>query len=215
MGIMLGFFKTKDKKHKSGKRYKDFWIKTDFGFAPRNSIKVHFSGGTSTGYSLGGGTVISGMSKEYHHLKSLENHTYKMKSFLKGICKICDTVFLIPEHKKPIFFKCPICSENNEKDLIWYLLNLNPNDETFNKCPNCNNFSPLKVKNTVSHINFQCPKCNKTHILKKDNNIKIGKYSKDNYLLWCSACGYFFKFLRKNKEEIKCPHCDSIGKIIS
>lgn len=186
-----------------------FWKKTEYGFAPKESVNVHFSPDRDAYRGIGKGIALDVTIEEHQRLKALEKKVFNLKLLLIGSCINCNEKFLIPTKQEPIFFKCPFCSSSDEKKLIELLLFQNLENEIFAKCPGCNSYAYIKVNDKSRYINFQCKSCNNNFILNKDHPIGLNDFSEYALLNWCSACGHLFETTKENTYPIKCPRCES------
>lgn len=215
MGLLDKLLGDKKEENQNLQKTDTDWRETKYGYAPKDAIKVHFSpereifpkgsGRKNEAY----GIAASHISDTLLKLESLDSKTYHNIEFLKGKCSNCNNNFIIPQSKKPIFFKCPFCSTSDEKILIKLLLYLNPDNEIFSNCPKCNKYSYLKVNENTRYFNFNCKACNNDFILNKDHPIELTNYSDNSVLNWCSACGHLFETSKENTYPIKCPRCES------
>ena len=205
MGLIEKIFGNEKKEEAT----KTFWTKTEYGFAPKESVKVQYSPDRDAYRGIGRGIAIDCTIEEYQRLKALEKKVFYLKQLLIGSCINCNERFLIPAKQEPIFFKCPFCSTSDEKTLIELLLFQNLENEIFAKCPGCNSYAYIKVNEKPRYVNLQCKSCNKDFALNKDHKIELGNYSESSLLSWCSACGHLFETTKDNNYPIKCPLCKS------
>jgi DNA-directed RNA polymerase subunit RPC12/RpoP len=203
MGLIEKFFGSK--KDDGDK----FWTETDYGFAPKESVKIRYSPSRDAFRGIGSGVIIDGTIEEYQRVKALEKKIFEMVPYLTGSCVNCQKNFIIPEAKKPIYFKCPFCSPAEEKALIELLLFMNPENEIFAKCPECSTYSYIEATKESRYVNFHCKSCQKDLVLKKDHPIVLGKLSPNSTLSWCSACGLLFESPLNEKYPITCSRCES------
>jgi hypothetical protein len=215
MGVLDKILGDKKKENQDQQKTDTFWSETKYGYAPKDAIKVHFSPERDVypkypSQGDEGFTFAASWLEDIHQkLKHLDSKTYNNIEFLRGICPICDNNYIIPKSKEPIFFKCPFCSTSVEKVLIELLLFLNPNNEIFGNCPNCNKYSYLKVSEDSRYINFNCKGCNIDFILNKDHPIELTNYSDRSIINWCSACGNLFEGPLGDNTQINCPRCET------
>jgi DNA-directed RNA polymerase subunit RPC12/RpoP len=215
MGLFSKVIGVKKEENPNQQKMDDFWRETKYGYAPKDLIKVHFmhereeypkyprSG--DEGFSIAASRII----EMHNKLSYLESKTYDYMELIRGKCVNCNKYFIIPKSKKPIFFKCPFCSTEDEKKLIEMLFFQNPDNEIFGRCPGCQSYAYIKVNDESRYVNFYCKSCNNNLILNKDHPIDLNDYSENNLLNWCSACGHLFETLKENTHPIKCPRCES------
>lgn len=202
-------------KNKGEEKMDSFWIKTNYGYAPKDAVKVHFTPERDEYPKVAGSpgeafALAQERLRDIHQkLEYLESRIYDAKELLRGRCINCKKNFLIPAKQKPIFFKCPFCSPDDEKRLIELLLFLNPNNEIFSNCPGCNKYTFIIVNEQPKYFSFQCKACNNEFLLRKDHEINLENHSDKTLLLWCSACGYIFENPLDDNYPEKCPRCES------
>lgn len=215
MGLLDRVIGSKKEEDQDQQNKNDFWNKTKYGFAPKDSIKIHITPEREVypKYPRQGdeafAIAVSNIEEIHNKLNYLNSKNYNYVYFIRGKCGYCNNYFLIPESKKPIFFKCPFCSTSEEKSLIELLLFLNPENEIFGTCPKCNKYGFLRVTKYDRYINFYCKSCNEDSILNKDHPIDLSRLSDKNDLIWCSACGNLFEESLIENNPIVCPNCET------
>jgi hypothetical protein len=186
-----------------------FWEKTEYGFAPRETVSVHFSPDRDAYRGIGSGIIIDATIEEYQRVKALEKKIFNVKQLLVGSCINCNEKFIVSAKQKPIFFKCPFCSTPEEKNLIELLLFQNSDNEIFTNCSGCNKYNYIKVIEKPHYISFHCKSCNFEIMLNKDHPMELNDYSDTSKLNWCSACGHLFEGPLNENYPIICSHCES------
>lgn len=215
MGLFGKVLGSKKEENEDKQKTDAYWSETQYGYAPKDLIKVHFTPERDVypkyprsgdeGFAIATSNIIEMQNK----LNYLESKTYDYMELIRGKCVNCNKYFIIPESKRPIFFKCPFCSTADEKKLIELLLFQNLENEIFAKCPGCNSYAYIKVNDESRYVNLHCKSCNNDHILNKDHPIDLNDYSENALLNWCSACGHLFETPKENTYPIKCPRCKS------
>jgi hypothetical protein len=215
MGLINKVLRSKKEDTQGQQKIDSFWRETDYGYAPKDTIKVHFTPEREVypkyvhrpqeAPNIAASHIVDLQQK----VKYLDSKTFNYEVFLQGKCGNCNKYLIIPETKKPPFFKCPFCSSENEKKLIELLLFLNPDNEIFASCPECNKYSYLKVDEEDRYLKFHCKSCKKALVLNKDHPIELTNFSKEANLSWCSACGLLFESPLNEKYPITCSRCES------
>jgi hypothetical protein len=215
MGLLDRVLGVKEENRQDNQFKDPFWQETEYGFAPKDVIKVQTTHERDVypKYAVRpqeAHTVAASRIEDLHNkLEYLDSKTYNLIKLIRGKCINCNRYFIIPKSKKPPFFKCPLCSPENEKKLIELLLYLNPDNEIFASCPECNKYSYLKVNEENRYLNFHCKSCEKDIVLNKDHPIELKDLSDNTTLSWCSACRLLFEVQEGQKFPITCSRCES------
>lgn len=86
-------------------------------------------------------------------------------------CPQCSKVIYYREDREPWVIKCPNCSYEPERAIVKWLYLLDQNDEVFDMCPKCEQYTQISAENKEKHVQFTCKNCDYKFIIDKRGGI--------------------------------------------